>query len=156
MEKKELSVATETEATAIAETKCSKTRDNTEDSAEDITEPPPKKVKGEYKLFELLDDIVQSTVDKQLTITHLQKACAEVTQYIDEPSTQESPLEWWKKNAFRYPILSQMTKKYLAIPATSVPSERAFSSAGRIVNSKHSCLHPSSVNMLVFLAENLQ
>jgi len=45
---------------------------------------------------------------------------------------------------------------WLRIPATSVPSERAFSSAGHIVNTKRACLLPSSVNMLVFLAENLQ
>ena len=45
---------------------------------------------------------------------------------------------------------------YLAIPATSIPSERAFSAAGHIVNKKRACLHPSSVNMLVFLSENLK
>ena len=156
VEKEELRVAIETEATAVAEGMCSETRNNS-DTPEGTTTPPPvKRAKGEHKLLELLDDIVQPTEDQQLTFTHLQKARTEVTRYVDEPFTQDSPLEWWKRNAFRYPILSQMAKKYLAIPATSVPSERAFSSAGHIVNSKRSCLLPSSVNMLVFLAENLQ
>ena len=117
--------------------------------------PPPKRAKGEYKLLKLLDDVIQPTGDEQLMITSTQKACAEVARYSDEPSTQEDPLTWWKSNAFRYPLLINVVKKYLPIPATLVPSERAFSSAGHIVNAKRASLLPNSVNMLVFLAENL-
>ena len=47
-------------------------------------------------------------------------------------------------------------KNYLAIPATSVPAEHAFSEAGHIVNQKRSCLLAENVNKLVFLAENLK
>ena len=47
-------------------------------------------------------------------------------------------------------------KEYLAIPATSVPAELAFSVAGHIVNQKRSCLLAENVNKLVFLAENLK
>jgi len=54
----------------------------------------------------------------------------------------------------RYPHYSQLAMKYLAPPATSVPSEQAFSAAGNIVNIKRSCLLPE--NVLVFLAANLQ
>jgi len=52
-------------------------------------------------------------------------------------------------------LLSQVAAKYLAIPATSVPCERVFSIAGHIVTEKQACLLPQDVNMLVFLAENL-
>ena len=48
-----------------------------------------------------------------------------------------------------------MAKKYLCIPTTSVPSERAFSIAGYIVNEKGSFLLPENVDTLVFLAANL-
>ena len=44
---------------------------------------------------------------------------------------------------------------HICIPATSVPSERAFSTGGNIVNAKHSCLLPENTNMLTFLAQNL-
>lgn len=43
---------------------------------------------------------------------------------------------------------------YLGIPATSANSERVLLSTGNIVNSKHSCLLPENVNLLVFLYEN--
>ena len=66
------------------------------------------------------------------------------------------PLQWWKSYQGRYPLLSQLAKHYLSIPATSVPCKRVFSRAGHVVNAKRSCLLPSNVNMLVFLAENLK
>ena len=49
-----------------------------------------------------------------------------------------------------------MVKKYLCIPATSVLAERGLSTAGYIVNEKQSCLLPENLNMLVFLAGNLE
>ena len=72
------------------------------------------------------------------------------------PIDKENPLKWWLSNEKYLPHLSLVARKYLCIPATSVPSERAFSTAGCVVNKKRSCLLPENVNKLVFLAENLQ
>ena len=66
------------------------------------------------------------------------------------------PLKLWCSNEKYLPHLSLIAKKYLCIPATSVPAERAFSTAGCIINEKRSCLLPKNVNKLIFLAENLQ
>ena len=44
---------------------------------------------------------------------------------------------------------------HLCVLATSVPSERVFSIAGQVVNARRACLLPDNVNMLVFLAENV-
>lgn len=41
--------------------------------------------------------------------------------------------EWWNIRTTKYPILADCAKKYLVIPATSVSSERCFSTAGNIV-----------------------
>ena len=49
----------------------------------------------------------------------------------------------------------QNGKKYLSVPATSTPSERAFSIAGGIVNKKRACLLPENVSMPIVLYENL-
>ena len=65
------------------------------------------------------------------------------------------PLVWWKRNATRYPCLASLARKYLAIPATSVPAERACSLTGHLVNEKRASLLPETVNMS-FLGENLK
>ena len=143
-EKEELKIAIETEATTVSESTTQATL-----VPAPVVPPPPKKAKGEHMLLDLLGDVLQPT-DEPLLITATQKARAEVARYCDEPSTQENPLKWWRANAFRYPILMHLAKKYLAIPATSVPSERAFSAAGHIVSAKRASLLPSSVHVGVF------
>jgi hAT family C-terminal dimerisation region len=44
--------------------------------------------------------------------------------------------KFWKANAFNYPILSAMAKDYLTVQASSVPSERAFSSGVDLVTAE--------------------
>ena len=150
-EKDELTQLIEAEATTIAES-----IEESSGTTAGLDEPATKRAKGEHNLLELIGDIVHSTEEEEQTITPSQKARVEVVRYTGELPTQINPLCWWKDNAFWYPILSHLARKYLAIPAASVPSERAFSSAGNIVSIKRSCLQPESVNMLVFLAENLK
>ena len=65
------------------------------------------------------------------------------------------PLEWWKFNEHRFKVLCKLAWKLLCIPATSVPSEKLFSSAGTIVNKKRASLSPNNVDMLTFLCKNL-
>ena len=123
-------------------------------------EPPEKRRKGEHQLMNLIDDIMHSVQDDLEAAPTVQgiheKIKAEIARYSSEPHYSGDPLKWWKINASRYPLLLHLARKYLCIPATSVPSECVFSSAGHIVNRKRTCLDPSSVNMLFFLAENLQ
>ena len=80
----------------------------------------------------------------------------EVELYFNEPCIppQENPLQWWRKNEGRYRKLSVLAKEYLAIPATSVPAERVFSTAGLIVNCLRTRLSPEHVDMLIFLNKN--
>ena len=54
-----------------------------------------------------------------------------------------------------YRYLTKVVKCTLTISATSVPSERLFSSAGDLILEKRSCLKPKNVSMLLFLHENL-
>ncbi|XP_064477805.1 uncharacterized protein LOC135391470 isoform X2 [Ornithodoros turicata] len=67
-----------------------------------------------------------------------------------------SPCQWWQTTGrFSYPHLAQLCYRYLAIPATSVPSERAFSAAGAVVCARRERLLPEHVEQLVFLHNNL-
>ncbi|XP_057197562.1 zinc finger BED domain-containing protein 4-like [Triplophysa rosa] len=64
-------------------------------------------------------------------------------------------LKWWRENSSKYPLLSPLAKAYLSIPATSVPSERVFSTAGDIVTAKRSQLLPEIADMLILLKKNM-
>jgi hypothetical protein len=52
-------------------------------------------------------------------------------------------------NAAFYPRLSILTKKYLAIPASYVPSKRVVSIAGHLVNKKRARLSPSNFGNII-------
>ena len=47
-------------------------------------------------------------------------------------------------------------RRPLAIPATSVPSERLFSKAGDVISKKCNRLAPSKADRIVFLMDNLK
>ena len=116
----------------------------------------PKRAGGEHVPLRLIGEVIDTTDEDQETIVVPQKIQTELLHYRAEALTHENPLKWWKANSHKYPVLSVLSKKYLAIPATSVPSERVFSAAGNIVSEKRSCLLRELVSRLVFLAKNLQ
>jgi len=62
-------------------------------------------------------------------------------------------LIWWKVHAVRFPYLSRLARRYLAMPATSASVERLFSVSGQVVTAKRARLDPSTVTLLVFLHE---
>lgn len=82
----------------------------------------------------------------------------EVRHYraVQSLSLESNPLMWWKDNQNQFPHLAKLAKMYLGIPATSVPSERVFSTAGDIVTAQRASLSPDNVDMMVFLKKNFQ
>ncbi|KAM3857052.1 E3 SUMO-protein ligase ZBED1-like [Diretmus argenteus] len=81
---------------------------------------------------------------------------SEVLMYCAEQciASDKSPLRWWKDNATRFPTLAILARSYLAVSATSTPSERLFSAAGNIVSKKRASLTAEHVDMLTFLHYN--
>lgn len=130
-----------------------------EDVAESTsTESEPQKKKSKKGLFSLLEDLMDSP---SLASDNPQEAAKkEIQQYLTlDASSADNPIDpvkWWKTYCVQLPFLSSLARKYLCIPATSVPSERAFSVSGNIITSKRSCLHPENAEMLTFLAHNLK
>ena len=58
-------------------------------------------------------------------------------------------LVWWKRNSIEYPILSTMAKDILATPVSTVASESAFSTSGRLISPHRSRLHPTTLEALM-------
>lgn len=85
----------------------------------------------------------------------------EVDKYMLEAS--EDPrnsnfqlLGWWKENAARFPILSQIAKDVFAVPASTVASESAFSLGSRILDPFRASLTPKMVEALVCTSDWLR
>ncbi|GBC29140.2 zinc finger BED domain-containing protein 1-like [Rhizophagus irregularis DAOM 181602=DAOM 197198] len=57
--------------------------------------------------------------------------CDEIMNYLSLPLALEieNTLDWWQICFQNFPKLAKLARKYLAIPATSVSSERLFSNA---------------------------
>ena len=65
-----------------------------------------------------------------LLLAAVARAKSEVQRFWDEsPAHNTDILQWWKDHGARYPKLAKHAKTFLAIPATSVPSESVFSHA---------------------------
>nr|XP_055057386.1 E3 SUMO-protein ligase ZBED1-like [Misgurnus anguillicaudatus] len=118
--------------------------DQTDRAGTELKPPPSKKT--------ALEDLLGGTFDEPVA-QHISQIDAEMIKYRAETSISlnSCPLKWWKENDRLYPLLSSIAKAYLSTPATSVPSERVFSSAGDIVNVQKSQLLPENVDMLIFL-----
>ena len=65
------------------------------------------------------------------------------------------PLTWWGQNKSRFSCLAKLAQSLLAIPATSVNSERLNSTSGNIVSIKRCSLLSEHVEELTFLHKNL-
>ncbi|KAL4147980.1 hypothetical protein QTP88_002288 [Uroleucon formosanum] len=60
-------------------------------------------------------------------------------------------LDFWSKQALRFPYLSKLARQILAIPASSASSERSFSVDGRVIEQRRSCIDGSTVDAILFL-----
>ena len=96
----------------------------------------------------LLGDLTQKNCEVKSDIE------TEIAMYLTHIVTDPDPLIWWRNNAPKFPELSKLARKYLAIPATEVSSERAFSTAGNIITKKRAALDPDTVDQIIFLNKN--
>ncbi len=83
----------------------------------------------------------------------------DVREYLSLPCQlrKSDALQWWLlEGKRRFPQMFKIALRYLIIPATSVPSERVFSSAGDIISKRRSCISDENARMLVCLHRNLK
>ena len=123
---------------------------------EEVTPPPAKKFAGDAMLRDYLnDDSSDDDTDSadRPTIT-LQMDLDRYAAAKMQP-TGGSPIDFWRLAKTEYPLLSALAFKYLAIPATSVPSERLFSTAGLVINKLRASTTPELVSKILFLNKNV-
>ena len=77
----------------------------------------------------------------------------ELENYIAEcyATRTSDPLQYWQKNTSTYPNLAKLAKSILCCPATSVPCERIFSTAGEIISLKRNRLKDTRLNQILLL-----
>ena len=117
--------------------------------------PPAKKKKVE--LF--FEDIMGSSSREGEAVASIEGvANAEVDRYITESPEKldcKNPLTWWKSHDSCYKYLPLLAQKIFCVTATSVASERIFSTASNIIHEKRCRVIPKNVNKLIFLHENM-
>jgi len=105
---------------------------------------PPKKKKKESELFSFIESrsVPKRTSEQETEI------------FLHEGQMDEMPLDYWARKSSEFPILSQVARKYLAIPATSARIERVFSTAGKILRTDRSRSLPRNLETLLYLKVN--
>lgn len=118
---------------------------------------PLKRPRLEQDLFEYCESSSESNNGSSPSVNESIAFAIEreISQYRSDSQIErmEEPLRWWAANEHRFPTLSSLARRYLAIQATSVPSECMFSDAGTIVDRKRA-LDPDNVDHLMFLHKN--
>ena len=98
------------EATALADKDTPTTCEGEEE-----TPPPAKKAKG---LAAILGKVPKKS--DSVRLTSRQRVEKEIAVYCDVgiEDTSSDPLDWWKQNSSRFPLLSVLVRKYLCICGT--------------------------------------
>ncbi|KAG8371050.1 hypothetical protein BUALT_Bualt13G0046600 [Buddleja alternifolia] len=97
--------------------------------------------------------ILATQFEKHLEENDYIETKSELTRYLGENCEKNvesfNVLKWWKDNSMKYRVLSQIARDVLAIPVSTVASESAFSTSGRILDPYRSSLNPEMVEALV-------
>ncbi|KAL0387425.1 UNVERIFIED_CONTAM: Zinc finger BED domain-containing protein RICESLEEPER 2 [Sesamum radiatum] len=101
-------------------------------------------VHSDVNVDDSLDEFEQFVVSKTSGATNL-SATSELDMYLEEsllPRARDFDiLNWWKTNGVKFPTLQKMARDILAIPVSTVASESAFSSSGKLINPHRNRLH---------------
>ena len=65
---------------------------------------------------------------------------------LDPVPGETKVLQWWKIHEKQLPLIANIARQILCTPATSTPSERAFSKVGNLVSARRAGRKPSNVD----------
>ena len=81
----------------------------------------------------------------------------EFKRYMLEPQTNwrvNDVMQWWSDHEANFPHIALLALKYLAIPASSAPSERIFSQLKLVIDRKRWRMDAGRVERVIFLRCN--
>jgi hypothetical protein len=103
---------------------------------------------GEDEVFDIFEQYMSSQPTASALLVH-----TELDLYLEEPTlprTQDFDIiNWWKFGGIKYPTLQLIAHDILPIPVTTVASESAFSTSGRILSPHRSRLAPKMVEAIM-------
>ena len=73
------------------------------------------------------------------------------TEPLNRKSSPKAVRKYLQAKQFEFPLISQIARDYLAIPATSAPSERVFSMAGNLISKKRTRISSENVRYVLCL-----
>ncbi|KAL2921565.1 Zinc finger BED domain-containing protein RICESLEEPER 1 [Bienertia sinuspersici] len=107
--------------------------------------------------FDVTSDLFMTDFDSYSSIQSSGSIKTELQMYLEESliprSTNINILSHWRNHELRYPVLAEMAKDILAIPISTVASESAFSTGGRVLDCFRSSLKPSTVEAILCLRD---
>jgi hypothetical protein len=76
----------------------------------------------------------------------------EISSYLDSDTATQfgddfSVLAWWHEHKLTYPVLSILARDVMTVPISTISSESAFSTIGRIIEERRRWLTPDMVEM---------
>ncbi|KAG8386871.1 hypothetical protein BUALT_Bualt03G0194000 [Buddleja alternifolia] len=104
---------------------------------------------GEDDLSELLDSQFAKHLEEEQCVESKSELARYLLDGCEKSSKDFDVLNWWKVNTPKYPVLSKVARDVLAIPVSTIASESAFSTSGRVIDPFRSSLSPKMVEALI-------
>ena len=141
----------ELEADSAEESEVNSSASATEGRNDSTRTPSPKRQKRD-SLLAVVSDILDNLSTRESSTT-----TSELDRYLQESLLDYklgNSFVWWGENKVRFPGLARMAQRYLSATATSVSSERLFSSAGSIYSDHRNRISAEQAENLLFIKSN--
>jgi hypothetical protein len=147
----------------MKEEKKESSQKNTASTPIDVSHSPPLRATILFAGLDPVGDVIDVSEDLDAEEV-MNEVKAELIIYKREgsmPMTTEdgkysNPLGWWRKKAYKFPVLARLSRKLLAIPATSAPSERViWSRVSSVLTMKRARMKSDVASDIMYIRENI-
>ncbi|KAL1223810.1 Zinc finger BED domain-containing protein RICESLEEPER 2 [Cardamine amara subsp. amara] len=112
-----------------------------------VSESQSKDKEKRHSLMDAMFDDAEESEGAEIIKSELESYLDDIRE--DRKNPNFKILDWWKTTRSKYKILSLMARDLLAIHVSTVASESAFSTGGRVLDRFRSSLTPRTVEALI-------